>query len=94
MIEKADGLMIRTVSRSYSLPSVVRLWQYRKVPHKRIMLTRKNILTRDNHHCQYCDMDARDAAARSAIAKKAAKTRAANKKKAAKKTTKKKRKAA
>jgi len=54
MIEKADGLMIRTVSRSYSLPSVVRLWQYRKVPHKRIMLTRKNILTRDNHHCQYC----------------------------------------
>lgn len=54
IIEKADSLMIRTVSRSYSLPSVVRLWQYRKVPHKRIMLTRKNILTRDNHRCQYC----------------------------------------
>lgn len=54
MIEKADGLMIRTVSRSYWLPSVVRLWQYRKVPHKRIMLTRKNILTRDDNHCQYC----------------------------------------
>ena len=54
MIEKADGLKLRTVSRSYALPAVVRLWQYRKVPHKRIMLTRKNILTRDKHRCQYC----------------------------------------
>ncbi len=54
MIEKADGFRIRTVYTSYALPSVVRLWQYRKVPHKRIMLTRKNILTRDNHRCQYC----------------------------------------
>ncbi|MEW5993538.1 MAG: HNH endonuclease [Candidatus Zixiibacteriota bacterium] len=54
MIEKADGLLIRTVSTSYALPSVVRLWHYRKVPFKRTMLTRKNILTRDNHRCQYC----------------------------------------
>ncbi|HWR83294.1 MAG TPA: HNH endonuclease [Candidatus Deferrimicrobium sp.] len=54
MIEKADGLRIRTVAASFALPSVVRLWHYRKVPHKRIMLTRKNILTRDGHHCQYC----------------------------------------
>jgi 5-methylcytosine-specific restriction endonuclease McrA len=54
MIETADGLKIRTVTNSYSLPSVVRLWQYRRVPYKRIMLTRKNIITRDNHRCQYC----------------------------------------
>jgi 5-methylcytosine-specific restriction endonuclease McrA len=54
MIEKADGLLIRTVSRGYSLPSVVRLGQYRKVPHKRIMLTRKNVITRDRGRCQYC----------------------------------------
>ncbi len=54
MIETADGLRIHTVSRSFPLPSVVRLWKYRKVPYKRIMLTRKNILTRDRNHCQYC----------------------------------------
>ena len=54
MIETADGLKIRTVSESYSLPSVVRLWQYKKVPFKRIMLTRKNIITRDGNRCQYC----------------------------------------
>ncbi len=54
MIESADGLNIRTVHNAYSLPSVVRLWQYRRVPFKRIMLTRKNIITRDSHRCQYC----------------------------------------
>jgi 5-methylcytosine-specific restriction endonuclease McrA len=54
MIETADGLKIHTVSRNYSLPSVVRLWRYRRVPYKRIMLTRKNIITRDGHRCQYC----------------------------------------
>ncbi|HOP07945.1 MAG TPA: HNH endonuclease [candidate division Zixibacteria bacterium] len=54
MIETADGLQIHTVSTSYPVPSVVRLWQYCKVPYKKIMLTRKNILTRDGHRCQYC----------------------------------------
>ncbi len=54
MIQASDGLKIRTVTRSYALPSVVRLWQYRRVPYKRIMLTRKNIITRDGHRCQYC----------------------------------------
>ena len=54
MIEKADSLKIRSVTRSFDLPSVVRLWQYRQVPYKSIMLTRKNILARDGHRCQYC----------------------------------------
>ncbi|MBU0985044.1 MAG: HNH endonuclease [candidate division Zixibacteria bacterium] len=54
MIETADGLKLRTVTQAYSLPSVVRLWQYRRVPHKKILLSRKNIIVRDNHQCQYC----------------------------------------
>lgn len=54
MIESADGLKLRTVRADYALPSIVRLWQYRKVPYKRIMLTRKNVLLRDGHQCQYC----------------------------------------
>lgn len=54
MVETADSLKIRTVNRAYDVPSVVRLWQYRKVPYKRIMLTRRNVLARDSNQCQYC----------------------------------------
>lgn len=54
LIETADGLKVRTVNNAYALPSVVRLWDYKHVPFKRIMLSRKNILTRDDHRCQYC----------------------------------------
>ncbi len=54
LIAPADGLKIRTVDKAFACPSVVRLWRYRKVPYKRIMLTRKNILVRDGHRCQYC----------------------------------------
>ena len=54
MLAPADGLKLRTVTDQYSLPSVVRLWHYKKVPMKRIMLTRKNVLLRDNNQCQYC----------------------------------------
>ncbi|MEA2030831.1 MAG: HNH endonuclease [candidate division Zixibacteria bacterium] len=54
MVATADGLRIRTVTTSYDLPSVVRLWQYRNVPYKKIMLTRRNIIIRDNNRCQYC----------------------------------------
>jgi 5-methylcytosine-specific restriction endonuclease McrA len=35
-------------------PSVIRLKQYRRVPHRAQRLTRKNILVRDGHQCQYC----------------------------------------
>jgi 5-methylcytosine-specific restriction endonuclease McrA len=54
MIETADGLKLHSVSQAYSLPSVVRLAQFKKVPFKRIMLTRKNVLIRDGNRCQYC----------------------------------------
>lgn len=54
MIAPADGLKIRTVREAYSVPSVIRLWQYRVVPYKRIILTRKNVISRDGHRCQYC----------------------------------------
>lgn len=54
IIEKHDGYMIRSVSLSFQVPSVVRLGFYIKVPNKRILLTRKNIIKRDGHRCQYC----------------------------------------
>jgi 5-methylcytosine-specific restriction endonuclease McrA len=36
------------------LPSVIRLRQYVRVPYTEIALTRKNLLHRDGHTCQYC----------------------------------------
>jgi len=53
IIEKNDTY-IRSVSTSYPLPSIVRLTRYINVPRKRIILSRKNIIKRDNHQCQYC----------------------------------------
>jgi 5-methylcytosine-specific restriction endonuclease McrA len=45
---------ISTVSRSFPLPSIVRLTCFVRVPYKGIILNRKNILIRDNFQCQYC----------------------------------------
>lgn len=38
----------------FPLPTVIRLRHYVRVPYKEIPLTRRNILHRDNHTCQYC----------------------------------------
>ena len=37
-----------------SLPSVIRLLEYRRIPHQTRALSRKNILMRDRYTCQYC----------------------------------------
>ena len=38
----------------FPLPTVIRLRYYVRVPYKEIPLTRRNILHRDSHSCQYC----------------------------------------
>ena len=58
-LEKAEVIernhaMIHSVSLTISLPSIVRLSRFVHVKRKRIVLTRKNIIKRDNHQCQYC----------------------------------------
>lgn len=54
LIERRDGDMVRSISRVIPVPSVVRLGFYIRVPQKRVLLTRKNIVKRDGHRCQYC----------------------------------------
>ena len=54
MIEKEDGKVIHAVSISYRVPSVIRLRYYIHIKRKEISLTKKNIIKRDNHQCQYC----------------------------------------
>jgi 5-methylcytosine-specific restriction endonuclease McrA len=54
IVETYDGYRVRAVSSSMPLPSVVKLYDYIKVTHKKIMLNRKNIIKRDQRRCQYC----------------------------------------
>ena len=54
LVAAHDGMNVRSVSMAMPFPSIVRLAVYVKVPYKRIILSRKNILRRDGHRCQYC----------------------------------------
>jgi 5-methylcytosine-specific restriction endonuclease McrA len=44
----------REIHAGIMWPSVIRLKKYRHVPHRVQVLTRRNILVRDGHQCQYC----------------------------------------
>ena len=46
--------LIRTVSRSYPRPSIIRLFNMIKRPHPEVRLTKREVLRRDNYTCQYC----------------------------------------
>ncbi|GAB2484242.1 HNH endonuclease [Algoriphagus taiwanensis] len=60
LLEKANVLStyqlleIRTVSRSFEYPAVIRLSQYKNVPYRGVLLNRNNLFRRDNGECQYC----------------------------------------
>lgn len=54
LIASKDSKMIRSVSTAYPFPTIVRLRIYIRVPYKKIVLSRKNILRRDLYSCQYC----------------------------------------
>ncbi|MCO5250112.1 MAG: HNH endonuclease [Candidatus Kapabacteria bacterium] len=54
LVEVRTNKSIRTINRAFPYPSVIKLVSYIKMPYKRIDLSRKNILKRDNHRCQYC----------------------------------------
>jgi 5-methylcytosine-specific restriction endonuclease McrA len=45
---------LRTVSHTFPWPSIIRLSFFVRVPYKKVVLTRKNILRRDGFKCAYC----------------------------------------
>lgn len=45
---------IKSVSRSFPCPSIIKLRTYINLPYKKVVLTRKNILRRDSYKCCYC----------------------------------------
>ena len=54
LVEAAPERFVRSQSFRLPWPSIVRLRAYIRVPYKRILLSRKNILRRDRYQCQYC----------------------------------------
>src|SRR5689334_14421308 len=45
---------VHSTRSTMRLPSVIRLLEYRRIPHQTRALSRKNILMRDRYTCQYC----------------------------------------
>ena len=45
---------VHSARRTLRVPSVIRLLEYRRIPHQTRALSRKNILMRDRYTCQYC----------------------------------------
>jgi 5-methylcytosine-specific restriction endonuclease McrA len=54
LLHEDPNKKIKTVRYNYDYPSVIRLRRYARIPFKHIVLTRKNIVKRDAHKCQYC----------------------------------------
>ena len=45
---------IHSVAQRFPVPSVVRLERYINAPRRRAVLSKRNIMRRDGHQCQYC----------------------------------------
>ena len=55
LVAEVGDRKLRTVSKSYAMPSIIRLFRYVNLPYRGVMLTRQNIFKRDNNRCQYCN---------------------------------------
>src|ERR1700744_59362 len=54
MTEEENGHFLHAARLALRVPSVIRLLEYRRIPHQTRALSRKNILLRDRNTCQYC----------------------------------------
>jgi len=53
-VEEVSVYAVRTSRIAVPIPSVVRLRVYRRMPRQCRAVSRKNIMLRDRHTCQYC----------------------------------------
>ncbi len=54
-VVKESDRIVRTVSKSFRVPEIVRLIKFiRKIYRREVPFSRKNIITRDEFVCQYC----------------------------------------
>jgi len=54
--EEEQGTELHAARMRIAMPSVIRLLEYRRIPHQTRALSRKNILLRDRNACQYCNV--------------------------------------
>lgn len=54
VVESNDAKEVGSTTFRIKMPSIIRMLYYIIRPHKVVPLTKKNILLRDNHTCQYC----------------------------------------
>lgn len=52
--EEMSPHSLHSSRHAYQVPSVIRLLEYRRIPHQTRALSRKNIMMRDRYCCQYC----------------------------------------
>ncbi len=52
--ELSSSHVVHSARQVMRVPSVIRLLEYRRIPHQTRALSRKNILMRDRYTCQYC----------------------------------------
>ena len=53
-VEEQSTAQVHSSRHTLRVPSVIRLLEYRRIPHQTRALSRKNILLRDRYTCQYC----------------------------------------
>lgn len=54
LISEVVNCPLRTVSKYYPMPSVIKLHHYVNIPYRGVVLTRQNVFKRDGYECQYC----------------------------------------
>ncbi len=54
MVAEIPKAQLRTITRTYPLPSIIRLNSYVNVPFRGVVMNRNNIFKRDNNNCVYC----------------------------------------
>src|SRR5258707_1598206 len=54
MTEEENGHFLHAARIAIRVPSVIRLLEYRRIPHQSPALSRKNTLLPDRNTCQYC----------------------------------------
>lgn len=52
--EEENGAFVHSARLTIRIPSVIRLTEFRRIPHQTRALSRKNILLRDRQTCQFC----------------------------------------
>lgn|SRR5690606_3843634 len=54
LIAYAQDRLLRSISKTYPYPTVIRLYKYVHRPYKSVVMNRQNIFKRDQGTCQYC----------------------------------------